>query len=268
MQVSQAYIQTFRNQLDVLDAKTQRIFQTEVARRNLEERLRNGEADAFEEVVNIARAVIPANSRLASALSANFYDGIRNASNVKSKFAAESYDTLNEDELYADYYAVADEYAKGHTSKPLAKLMGDTSSRFTSYASNETTRRNAARDPARPRFAIVPSPTACVFCLMRCSAGYTYPNNASVESHNHCKCTAVQVYGDTRIEGYDPKAYQDEYYDAAHAIERGEISDDMKQRIADAKERHQAAYERGETSKKWDETNAILMVWREQRGQK
>lgn len=258
MQVSQAYIQGFVKQLDVLDEKTQRIFQSEVERLNLEERLKNGEADAFEQVVNIARAVIPANTRMASALSAVYYDGIREASNVKSKFVAESYDTLNDDELYADYYAVADEYAKGRTSKPLYRLMGDTSSRFTRYASNESIRRNAVKDPEHPRFAIVPSPTACVFCLMRASAGYTYPDSASIESHNHCKCQAVQVYRDSGIQGYNPREYQDEYYEARHAYERGEISEDLSKRIEAARSRNP----------EFTETNAILMVWREQQGGK
>ena len=268
MQVSMAYIQQFVSQLDTLDDKTRNIFQTQVEKLNLEVRLREGDADAFQAVVDLARSVVPANSRMASALSAGYYDGIRVASNVNSKYEAVSYDTVDEDELEAAYYAVAKDYASGRATVPLYSLMGDTSSRFTRYASNETIRLNAVGDPARPKFAIVPSPSACVFCLMRASNGYTYPSTANVESHNHCKCQAVPVFGNTTIQGYHPKEYADGYDDARQAFEDGDYSEEMRLRIEAAREKHEEAYRRGETSKKWDDTNAILMIWREQRGEK
>ena len=268
MQVSQAYIQQFVTQLDTLDDKTRRIFQIQVEKLNLEERLQQGEADAFQEVVNLARSIVPANSRLASAMSAGYYDRVRIASKPKGKYSAVSYDTVDYDEIDAAYYSIAKEYASGKATVPLYSLMGDTSSRFTRYASNETVRRNAASDPARPRFAIVPSPTACVFCLMRASNGYTYPDSTSVESHNNCKCQAIQVYGNSTIQGYDPDDYLEGYTEASKAFADGKYSQDMKLRIEAAKKKHDEAYARGETTKKWDNTNAILMIWREQRGEK
>lgn len=268
MQVSMAYVQQFVTQLDTLDDKTQRIFKTQIEKLNLEERLRAGEADAFQQVVDLARSVVPANSRMASALSAGYYDGIRVASNVKSDYDAISYDTVDDDELDAAYYAVAKDYASGKATVPLYSLMGDTSSRFTRYASNETIRLNAVSDPARPKFAIVPSPSACVFCLMRASNGYTYPSTANVESHNHCKCQAVPVFGNSTIQGYHPEEYADGYDEARKAFEDGDYSQDMRERIDAARAKHEEAYKRGETKKKWDSTNAILMIWREQRGMK
>ena len=102
---------------------------------------------------------------------------------------------------------------------------------------------------------------------MRASNGYEYPNAASVESHNNCKCQAVQVYGDGKIQGYDPKAYEAEYLDARRAWKNGEVSEELQKRIDAAKERHNEAYINGQASKRWDDTNAILMVWREQRGE-
>ena len=270
MNVSAAYIQEFVKKLDALDANAKQVYKIETSKRNLEQRLSDGEAEAFQEVVDVARAVVAANSRVASALSAQYYDGIREASKVKSKYRAESYDTVDDDDLQSAYFAVGKDYSSGRATVPLYSLMGDTSTRFTRYASNETVRRNAAKDPAKPKFAIYASPSACAFCQMRAGLGYQYPSESEVESHNHCKCQAVQVYGKSGIQGYDPGAYEEKYFEAKRALDNGEISDELEYRIKEAKRRHDEKYAQaiaeGKKMKKWDKTNEILMVWREREG--
>ena len=264
MNVSAEYIQAFVKQLDALDARTQQLIRREIEARNLEARIADGEADAYDELAEIMTRIVRSSSTMASALTVRYYNGIRLASDVDSEFEAETYDTVDNTEVKAATYSVGKEFASGLATVPLFMALGDTNSRYTRYASNETVRLNAAKDPEKPRYAIVPSATACVFCQMRAGLGYSYPTDASVDSHNHCKCQAVQVYGDSKIQGFDPSVYEKRYYDALHAYESGDISEDLEKRIEKARQRHNEKYKNGELTKPWQKTNAVLMVWREQ----
>lgn len=77
---------------------------------------------------------------------------------------------------------------------------------------------NAMRDPAKPKWAIIPHAGACGWCVMLGSLGFNYSSSgtAGVSRHDHCKC-AVAVDFDTanpKLEGYDPDALYDAYKDA------------------------------------------------------
>lgn len=266
MNVSAAYIREFTSQLDALDERSKKLIQRSLDRLNIEKRLLDGDADAYEDLANVMREVTHASAQLSSAMTAKYYNGIREASNVKGKYTAEKYDLLDLAEVAAATYAVSKEYATNRATAALLDNLSGVNSRFTHYASNETVRRNAVKDPGKPKYVIVPSPTACVFCCMRAGAGYQFPSEASVHSHNNCKCQAVQVYGNSKVQGFDPKAYEDEFFEARRAYRDGDISEEMQRRIEREHERHDERYRNGEIENKWTETNAVLMVWREQRG--
>lgn len=268
MQVSYAYIQAFVAQLDTLNAQAGRVIVTEAKKRELERKLAESEL-AYEDVYDLLASVAPYYAKLASALTCNFYDGIRRGANAPGDFQAEVYDTVARNDVRQSAQRVYSDVSKGTNTVPLVQLITDEVSSFTRKASNNTVYRNAARDPAKPRYAIVPSPSACVFCQLIAANGYEYPSEQSAERyahsfHQHCNCQATQVYGNDTISGYEPGKYAAAYDEAAQAYRSGEISEDMKQRIADAKARHDAAYKAGKTSDPWRERNAVLMVWREQ----
>jgi len=273
--VSRAYINNFTSMLDTVDKRTENAIRQEIEARNLEQRILDGEADAYDELMRIMRVAVPASSQMSSALSARFYNGIREGANERTRYVAESFDTVDDEELYGLVYGQAKEYARGNSTVPLYKSMGGVNSTFTRYAANETVRRNAEKDPAKPKFAIVPGAGACVFCKERAMSGVILPRAADVHSHAHCTCVASPVFKNSTIQGYDPQKDLDAYYKAKEAYTSGEISDDLKQRIDAARERHNAAYKeykrakaRGETPttnvrNPWKENNAYLMVWRE-----
>ena len=256
MRVSQAYIQAFTSQLETLNKQAGRVIVSETAKLDLEKALIESDDYAFEEVIKLMNRLVPGYSRLSSALTCHFYDGIRDAAGVPGEFKAEVYETMDKKQLTAAARKIAEEVEQGRNTKPLGELLADENTYWTRRASNETVRRNAKRDPSRPKYAIVPGVGACAFCLMRASNGYVYPDQTSVESHKNCNCQAVQVYGNGTIQGYDPDAYAEQYYNAKEAWLRGDVSDDLLNRIADAESRNP----------NFDETNAILMVWREQQG--
>jgi len=86
---------------------------------------------------------------------------------------------------------------------------------------------------------------------MRASLGYTYSDEDAVESHDHCTCTATPVFGNQKIEGYDPEAYRAKYDEARDALRSGDISEELQERI---------------DAGNYDKTSQILMVMREQQG--
>lgn len=65
---------------------------------------------------------------------------------------------------------------------------------------------NAAKDPAKPRWARVPSGReTCPFCLMLASFGFnTGSKEAASHTHANCDCRIVPQWGDGSVEGYDP----------------------------------------------------------------
>ncbi len=85
--------------------------------------------------------------------------------------------------------------------------------RHISYSARETIRRNAERDPARPRYARVPTGArTCAFCEMLASRGFVYHTKATAgegrDFHDDCDCQVVVEFDKDRhhIAGYDPDA--------------------------------------------------------------
>ena len=210
-----------------------------------------------EEVVDVAVRIATAYTEMSAALTANYYNSIRSSSKVKSRYTAVMSSGYDASGTAAAAQAIFDEVTAGRATAPLAKLIGDVIGRDIKNAADHCIRWNCRRDPAKPRYAIVPTDDACAFCQMRAGLGYTYADEDAVESHTNCSCTATPVFNGATIQGYDPKYYESKYEEAAKAYRSGDISDDMKERIERQREL------KGDDFKS---TNAILMVMREQQG--
>lgn len=136
--------------------------------------------------------------------------------------------------------------------------------------------RQTDRAAARAGYARVPVGETCAWCLMLASLGYYYRSEQTAlgidpdHYHAHCDCIAVPYHGPDAIEGYgdDYEMYFDMYATARDSYRDGDYSDEMARKIEDARIRHENAYNRGETSEKWTDYNAILMIMREQQGLK
>lgn len=80
---------------------------------------------------------------------------------------------------------------------------------------DETIIRNADRDPARPKWAVVPRWDACAWCVMVGSRGFVYRSEltADAQRHANCKCAVVADFDakDPRLAGYDPDALYERY---------------------------------------------------------
>lgn len=194
---------------------------------------------------------------MSASITAQYYAGIRSASKVKSKYQAQSISGFDAEKVHGAAIAILQEAQEGRATTSALELLSNVANREIKNASDYCIRENTKRDPAKPRYAIVPNGDACAFCLMRASLGYTYGDADAAESHNHCTCTATPVYGNEKIEGYDPKEYEAKYNEARDALARGDVSEDLQAKIDAQKEAK---------GKDFDKTNAILMVMREQQG--
>lgn len=93
----------------------------------------------------------------------------------------------------------------------------------TMQRADQTIYENSRRDPAHPRWAIVPHPGACLWCVMIGSRGFEYRTSmtADAQRHANCKCTPVCDFADDpHLDGYDPRALKDRY---DQALAAGEI---------------------------------------------
>lgn len=113
-------------------------------------------------------------------------------------------------------------------AKTLAGLQGAVQ-RFVTYSGRQTVARNVALDPARPRFARVPSgAVTCAFCSLMSSRGFVYATKETAgltdEFHDDCDCQIVAEWDREQhhIEGYDPDAMYDRYLVARDAAQSGD----------------------------------------------
>lgn len=93
------------------------------------------------------------------------------------------------------------------------------------YSGRDTIARNAALDPAKPRFARVPSGKTCAFCSMLASRGWVYHSRetagAMSKFHAHCDCQIVPSWEHkaAHVRGFDPDADYERYRAARAKVE-------------------------------------------------
>ena len=96
---------------------------------------------------------------------------------------------------------------------------------------DETIDRNAALDPAHPKWAIVPHPGACAWCVTLGSFGFAYGSKSVAIGARHpwCKCTPAPDFDRDKpyLSGYKPE----EMYDAYRMCQDA-VRDDAERRWA------------------------------------
>lgn len=248
--ISREYVDAFNAQLDGV---------SEHAKMMLADQLAGIDAGDYERIARIMRLRLSPYTKMSEALACRFYDGIRQAAGAPGDYHAELPEDDGGAKVYRDSYAVARETVAAGAGAQMAERMGDLAQREIGEAANNAVAHNTRRDPAKPKCASVPTAAnPCEWCRMRASAGFIYDQDS--DSHNNCKCRLVPGFkGSAKVEGYDPAPYREEWDAAAEAYRSGDIDEDLKEKIAEAKARHNSD---PNSTKPWDDTNAILMVMR------
>lgn len=124
-------------------------------------------------------------------------------------------------------YGAGDLFKEGGDQAFAAWLEGALQ-RWVLYSGRQTVALNTMHDPARPRFARVPTGVrTCAWCEIMCSRGFVYYSSRTALErkgsgrlyHDHCDCQAVPEWDRdaTHIEGYDPQAMHSRYQQAWEA---------------------------------------------------
>ena len=79
---------------------------------------------------------------------------------------------------------------------------------------DDTFRLNIRRDPKKARWAVVPHPGACGWCVLIAGNGWRYSReSADAQRHDNCKCSIAADFDtdNPALDGYDPKWMQQAY---------------------------------------------------------
>lgn len=156
-------------------------------------------------------ALLSAYADLSAARAAEFYDSARKAQSVRRKYRAVA-ESLRDPKATEGAVRAIVEYAKNGDIERFRREALDRVDAEMRRAANECVAYNAGKDPAKPRYARVPSGDSCPFCLMLASRGFTYASKAAAEhSHPHCDCRAVPSFGSAEVRGYDPDGMRQRY---------------------------------------------------------
>lgn len=175
----------------------------------------------------------------AAAVAVDFYASLRELSGAESGYEPSQADAQDAALLLWDARSIL-ETAGGDLSRALPSLSGRAVQRAMERA-DSTLVDNAARDPAHPKWALVPHAGACGWCVMIASNGFMYHTRAKAAKarHANCRCRPVVDF-DTEnpaLEGYSPKTMRSAYRDCRAAVE-----DDAKAKWAAMSPEERARY--------------------------
>ena len=98
------------------------------------------------------------------------------------------------------------------------EIVSSAVGRLVKMAGVDTTMQNALRDGAE--WAWIPVGDTCAFCITLASRGWQRASKKAIRGghaehiHANCDCTYAIRFDDSEVEGYDPREYEEMYYDA------------------------------------------------------
>ena len=172
--------------------------------------------------------LVQAYGQMGASVAADFYDDLRE----RSPAVAVAYQAYVGDAIPIEQIAASTRWAAGPLFTPrddfaevtLGRVV-DITDRLIKQHGRDTVSENVRRDPARPRYARVPTgPDTCAFCLMLAARGPVYATEATASDkyHGHCDCVPTPVWnGDALPEDYPLDRYQDIYLRAKRDSDTG-----------------------------------------------
>lgn len=151
----------------------------------------------------------------AGTVAADFYDELRDEAQAAGRFTAIAAATPDPEALAANARWALGGLFKGDPAASLSAFSGALDKGI-KRAARDTIAGSAERDPAKARWARVPSGRGCAFCLMLASRGAVYGSKSAAggmrDYHDHCHCQPVPVWRPRDLP-YDPSKLYDQYLD-------------------------------------------------------
>lgn len=177
-----------------------------------------GGADLLEALNRYYPALAARYGARAAAVAVDFYRKAREAYGPEAAYEPQAF----QEDAAAYARDPADAVAASATREGLAANLAGLLVERAMGSADATITGNASRDPAHPRWAMVPRPGACGFCVMVSSNGWAYATEkkAARPRHPHCRCRAVADFdvGNPALQGYDPEAMRRAYADARDTV--------------------------------------------------
>ncbi len=194
-------------------------------------------------VIETMQSVCGASTDAAAALSAEFYDGLREME-TGQRMGAVATSGREAQATEGAVRAFAEHLVNGKANAFVISLLSRVDYE-TKVAAAQTCLENAKRDPRKPMFARVPTGTeTCDFCLMLASRGFVYHTEAAAShTHSGCDCRVVPSWKSQSVEGYDPDALYNDWQDAVdekaarRAEKNGTSAEDEREKIMQAYEK-------------------------------
>lgn len=162
---------------------------------------------AGEALHDLVPALVQKYGLAAATVTSDWYDEMRTAARLRSKFTAIPADIRD-----AGTHALIG-WAESQTTDPVilqTLIAGGTTRRVLNY-SRQTVMGSSIADPGAHGWAREGSGGSCSFCLMLVSRGAVYSEaSADFASHDHCNCTAVPAFdGESRpVKPFTPTSRQ------------------------------------------------------------
>lgn len=165
----------------------------------------------------------------ASELATIFYGGMRERYyNGTAEYVAEPFTSFVEESARRIIDGMLSKVGEIYTEEQLADDLGQMVDREMKVGAAETIIGNAQADPAKPRYARVPTGAeTCAFCMMLASRGFEYHSRETAgemeKYHAFCDCAIVPEFDADGVDGYEP----DDYY-ALYMAARKNTADDSE----------------------------------------
>lgn len=208
--IPRTYIENFTKVINAMSADAQDKIAKALQGVSLED-----VAYARDEIISIMDAILGPYTDNVAAVSAMFYDGLREWYGISDGFAADAVSMRDPAATDGAVRAFMETVVEGRPYDELYNLLFERADYEMKRAANECVAENCKRDPRKPKWARVPTGMdTCEFCIMLASRGFSY-QSAEVASHAHanCDCRIVPSWDkeDPAVQGYDPDKYYDMY---------------------------------------------------------
>lgn len=209
MRIPHSYVEALTQSLNNLSEATKRAFIAQ-----LESIEYDSIADLREKVLEILQPLLEVATDYAASYAATAYDLIR-YSVLGDIYNAAAVSERDPNATDGAVHALVTKVDKSGFSV-FQNLLLERIDYEIKRAAADCTFYNGRRDPAKPRYARVPTGTeTCPFCIMLASRGFVYHSKESAGSLNHfhanCDCRVIPGFKGMEVDGYNPKKYYDQY---------------------------------------------------------
>lgn len=190
-------------------------------------------AQVRDELITLTQAIAGRYGGAAAAAAADWYEAMRALETGKEDYRVQLPAAIPHEAVEAKVRAAAGPLWEENGTEQVSTALAGMLDRIVKSAGRDTITDAAEKDPARPRFARVPSGSeTCAFCRMLASRGFDYASEkaagADHKFHDHCDCMIVPAWGKKtpKIKGYNPAADYRRYQTARQAAAKeagGEI---------------------------------------------